>query len=402
MNARRNRHRGISSIYIVLIFFILFFFVSIGVDMGRVRVARNQLQTAADAASFAGAQGLPTANLDIAAGRAIAVAAENRTDGAPVDVDAAQDIEFGLYRITGRTYTPVGSAEPSGHVVVESDANAIKVTPKRLATRGNPIGLTFARVVGRSTFDVWTTATAVVLGGPTNFGIVGIDWIHGNGTQIMIDSYNPNLGPYHSQTPGNNGSIASNGPIELGNADVHGDVRPGVNQFVTQGPTSHVTGWTAPLDQPLVYPPATVPPGCTNLNNFRPPDGFHLAGGTLSSPLKYRCTNFDTNKTLYIDGAVEIYVEGNVRLRGASVVSGTIPANFKLFVIGENTSVELGGNSELFAHVYAPQSDVTIHGTPGFYGAIVGQNLELKGVCNLHYDESAPPINIPRRSMLVR
>ena len=93
---RRGERRGMSVLYIVLILIILIFFVSIGVDMGRVRTARSQLQTAADAAAFAGVQKLPSADHTLATNSAIAVAAANKADGTPVALQAANDIQYGL------------------------------------------------------------------------------------------------------------------------------------------------------------------------------------------------------------------------------------------------------------------------------------------------------------------
>ncbi|MGH7177871.1 MAG: DUF7305 domain-containing protein, partial [Tepidisphaeraceae bacterium] len=121
-----------------------------------------------------------------------------------------------------------------------------------------------------------------------------------------------------------------------------------------------------------------------------------------SPSIKYQCSNFSTKKTLTIvGGGVEIYVDGNVDLTGSTIINQGIPANLKIFVIGRH-HVDLGGSSKLYAQVYAPESDVTIHGTPGFYGAIVGKSLDFRGTCDIHYDESSPPIDLPWKATLVK
>lgn len=396
-----RRERGLSIIYVVMLLLILCFFVSIGVDMGRVRVAKSQLQTAADAAVLAGVQALPSADHDDAIDQAVEVAARNTVDGTAVTLWAGQDVEFGLYRVSTRTYTRVGDDEPGFSEVRPSAANAIKITAPRTAARGNPVNLLFARAVGRDTFDVVASATAVVTGGPTRFGIVGLDWVRANGNFAQIDSYDPSLGSYESQPRRHNGTVASNGNIDLGNGDVFGDARPGMTGELFQAPNSVVTGWTAPLDFPLVFPPPSIPAGTTNLGDYRPGKAAVLAGGTAENPTLYRASGFSTNKTLAITGAVEMYVTGDVDLRGASIVNSGLPANLKIFVVGSGF-VDIGGNSKLYAQIYAPKSDITLHGTPGFYGALIGKTLDIRGTSDIHYDESVAPLNSPRRSMLIR
>ena len=67
-----------------------------------------------------------------------------------------------------------------------------------------------------------------------------------------------------------------------------------------------------------------------------------------------------------------------------------------------NTSVDVGGNSELSAHIYAPLSDVRLHGTPGFYGWVIGKTLEMLGNSEIHYDESIPMVSGPYTITLVK
>jgi len=52
-------------------------------------------------------------------------------------------------------------------------------------------------------------------------------------------------------------------------------------------------------------------------------------------------------------------------------------------------------------HLYAPQSTVKIHGTPGYYGTIVGKTLQFIGTSNIHYDESVNPNAAPFVTVLV-
>src|SRR3954453_18283413 len=54
-----QRRRGLSMLYVVVMLTALIGFVSMAVDVGRVRLARTQLQTATDASARAAADSLP-------------------------------------------------------------------------------------------------------------------------------------------------------------------------------------------------------------------------------------------------------------------------------------------------------------------------------------------------------
>src|SRR5204863_6645175 len=106
--------------------------------------------------------------------RAAEVSAANLADTTPVLLNSS-DVELGLWRWNTHLFTPVGSVEAAtGHVVVTQDSNAVRVTPKRLATRNNAVNLHLARIIGRTRADVKASATAAITGGISNFGFVGI------------------------------------------------------------------------------------------------------------------------------------------------------------------------------------------------------------------------------------
>src|SRR4051794_2637202 len=178
---RRSRDRqGASIVYIGIMMFVICGFVSMGVDIGWIRVARNQMQTAADSATLAGALSLPDADSAAAKTKAIEFAHESSNDfaGSQVSMQTG-DIMLGLYWPPTKTFYPlVGqpSPLPDGYVVQESDCNAMRVLGNRTAARGNSLPLFFARIFGRTQIDVTATATAYVRGGPTggSYGIVGL------------------------------------------------------------------------------------------------------------------------------------------------------------------------------------------------------------------------------------
>jgi hypothetical protein len=234
-----------------------------------------------------------------------------------------------------------------------------------------------------------TDAVAYITGGPTRFGIVALDSYDSKGNKATIDSYDAAAETYTGAGGFNaNALLASNGDIDLGNGDVYGDARAGVGKSASLGPNAQVTGWRDNLDQALVYPPATVPADAVPLPSQSPvPAGTYVTdklGGDLT-----------------FSGAVKIYATGNVNLKGNKVLtSGNLPANLEIYVVG-NGKVDFGGNSTMYAHVYAPQSDVVIHGTRGYYGWLVAKKVTLKGTSDIHYDESIQDMT-PYRISLAR
>lgn len=403
-HSARLRHRtGVSIVYIaVLLTFVMFGIVSFAVDVGRIRVAKGQLQTSADAAAMAAALNLPLISLpapgnannvfdfddidDIAVG----IAADNiiTVDNQPVVLQPVNDIEYGVFNPTTRTFTVTarGNNLPGDP---RQNANAVRVTAHRLASRGTALGMTFARIVGKNTQDLNAVAIAYVANRvpPGHFGIVGLNSVGSNGNPGVIDSYRPQDGPYSAATARRNAHTASNGNISLGNGDVYGDCRPGVGKTLSQGPNSVVTGWKAPLDQPLVYPAPTVPGGAQTL----PLSGTIGTGGTIASPVVYTTSSASLPRAnkLTIAGAVKIYMTASTVNQDLSDYNppNKDPRYFRLYISGSG-NVSLNGNGKAYVEMYAPGVDVGMNGNTGWWGSIIAKSIDHKGGSGIHYDEN--------------
>lgn len=400
--ARRTQPRGLALVYVGLAIAVLFGLASLGVEVGRVRTAKAQLSTAADGAALAAVRSLPARDFAGAEATALAVGTANHCESAAITMVAAEDVEFGIYRLISRTYTPEGSTEPNGNLVTPQECNAVKVYTRRTAARGNPLNLTFARVVGHNTHDVMAIAIAFVRGGRTGAGIVGLDWVRMTGT-TMVDSYDTE--PYDPANPNANASVASNGDITMvGTCEIFGDAHPGVEGSLNATSNTTVTGWSAPLEEPLYFPPATVPAGVPNSGRLtiQAHDVITLAAGTYW----YTEIRMRSGGTLIIDPQVKIYVTGDIDLEGGTVTNPGTPADLEIYCVGAGHMVDLGGGGTLKAHVYAPESDVRMHGTGngsfGFYGWVIGKTLEILGNTQVHYDETLPMSDLPIRTMLVK
>ena len=358
--------------------------VSLAVDVGHARLVKNQLQNAADAAArFAGA-GMQT-GISTARSNAVIAAGNNTADGTPVILDPNIDVEFGTWDRSARTFTVLSGAAQSG-------ANAVRVTCRRTAARGNPVELTFGPAIGRSTCDVTAVAIALMGSGPP-FGVVGLNGIRMSGSST-IDSFNSSNGPYLPGTATANASVGSNGNITLsGAATVRGDARPGAG-MTTSGGT--VTGSTAPLTSALSEPAASAGSYVTTNNDanvaaYMSGGGFSLSGSqsAVMPAGTYYFTSFNMSgqSTLTLLGPVTIYVAGTVSLSGGVTTSNSIPANLNIQVT-TSASVTLSGATNYYVDLYAPQSRVSLTGGAQLMGSVVARFLTMSGGSSIHMDQS--------------
>jgi hypothetical protein len=106
--------------------------------------------------------------------------------------------------------------------------------------------------------------------------------------------------------------------------------------------------------------------------------------------------------------AVEIYVTGDTDIGGGLTNLNEDPTITVLqdgdtfilpsFVIyssydGAN-GVDIGGNTQLFASVYAPLTDVDVQGSGGLYGSVKGGTIDITGAGGIHYDEALSEVGI--------
>ena len=416
--AKPGRRRGVTLIWLAIILVALMAFAALGLDMGRVKLTQTELQTAVDGAARAAAWPIPELQFEEGVARAEGLMAANDAGGGPIGFDLEQDdMQYGIWWRTTRTFQPL-----SGDQLVM--ANAVAVRGWRASSHENALPMTFAAAIGVDTFDVGADAVARVRGGfggaAGSFGIFGRDWVQANGT-TRTDSYNSATGPYDPNSAGDGGGIGTNGWIEIiGTSDINGSARWGPDgdidpdDYLEIWPEADVTGWQAPLDEDIVFPPVTVP----NPYNNQPlidagiletkgkwKDGIVISGasevtipgGTPENPAIYYISTLqlNSNTVVTIDGAVEFYVYGPVDLTGSlTMLSGEgewpLPSNLKINVIGEGP-VEIGGGSALHAQIYAPEADVKIHGTGGefgLFGGVIGKTVDVLGNSAIHVDSS--------------
>ena len=391
----RARRRGLSVVYMVFVIVVLAAFVSLAVDMGRWRLAGTEVQVAADAAARAGADSLPTSTnavlnhsvesadlngiLDAANTAAGRETGERTNPGLELDTD--DDIEFGLWNPTANTFTKIVDKANTTGMDERRGANAVHVMGRRTEDRGNSIPLIFGPVIGVFHKDVEREATAYVTGGPDNFFFVGIDFVKSNGNKATLT-----------------GGVASDGDITPGNGDIIGDARPGRDGGkISTGPNSVITGWTAPLSYKLATDPRftirTVPVGTPAVPSGNNPT---LVGS--SDPHNPREYHGAVPSKFTLQGYVRIYVDTGTSLNLTPTIT-YVPAtndpkekSKRLEVNVTTTAITSystpNGNSQIYAHVFAPKMDFSLRGTADLTGWVVAKSITYKGNSTYTYDNS--------------
>ena len=125
---------------------------ALAVDLGMLLTAKDELQTAADAAALAGVKELAFGEFELARDRAVALAALNGALGEPVAIDREADVTLG-YWLYGESRLVAGVAQP----------NAVQVVARRLADQGTGVTTWFAQSLGVSQMDAGAEATAIAV-----------------------------------------------------------------------------------------------------------------------------------------------------------------------------------------------------------------------------------------------
>lgn len=307
----------------------------------------------------------------------------------------------------------------------------VRQLPAYSFKRGGPFFLAASAYSGYSARVVNCTTT----NNPTfSKGIVARFGINMNGNNVTVDSYDSGNtskstdGRWDPSKRGDKGDVASNdtitNTINVGNANIYGRVATGPNGTVYIGPNGRVgslnwhatgnngriePGWSTDdmnVEFPDVVLPAGsfgwVPPASTTLTS-----GDYRVAGNWSGQILIRS---NSNVRIRIDGAlnlsgqdgitieqnanVKIYLNGSSsQITGKGIINtaGT-PNQCYIFGTSNLRSLDIGGNGEMTAVVYAPYASMKLHGSGSgdqdFSGALVANDFTFTGHYNVHYDEA--------------
>ena len=348
-------------------------FVSLGVDLGRVQLAKTELRAVADAAARYAAKGIADGT---AVAKAQAVAAENRVDMQPLSLQAG-DVELGNW----------DAAQSPKFSSSRTPVNAVRVNARKLAARGTAVPTYFLRVLGVMNCDVSASAIATGGGTPAAFIALGNFAVKNN---LFVASYDSsvNVNPSASNHL-HNGMIGSNGSITAMNNEVVGVVvlGPSGTHNLTLGAPATVL--TQPIPTPTLdfgAAPATNPGGV--------PAALSVTGTMTLSAGVYHFTSIslDKNATLTFTGPATVYVDGSITYDGSGTIRayGSIPANLKIRQRGAGSVFggEKATDVTAIADIEAPQTDFQAKNSAHIRGRGVFNDIDAKNNAEFFYDES--------------
>ena len=222
---------------------------------------------------------------------------------------------------------------------------------------------------------------------------------------VITDSYDSSMGPYDPNTAGSNGDVGTNSTA-TGGVTVDGDiiingqvaVGPSVSDPTTVvtingGASATITGSPPLVSQSVAMPmPAVIIPAnltCTdatvNANKVR----------VLETAVGAYCFNNLTvlgGATLTADGPVKVYVTNYFHATGSTIIGD--PANpsylTMLMTAASQATIDgsMGGTTEFYGGIYAPNADIEIGGNAEVYGSVIAQEVVTSGTPHIHYDEA--------------
>lgn len=118
-----------------------------------------------------------------------------------------------------------------------------------------------------------------------------------------------------------------------------------------------------------------------NSLKIQPDDDFTLNAG------EYCVGDFSIAGILRVNGAVKIYVSGNVEIGGkAKINSDGTPGSLIIIAYGEGKTFKIDGNVQVKAAIYAMNPAVAISGSSEIWGSIAAKSVKAGGNSKIHYD----------------
>jgi Flp pilus assembly protein TadG len=439
----RPRERGMVMVIVVLLGFVLVGFMGLAIDGAFVLSAKQQLQTASDAAALAAARVVKLDGETGGAGNqflttrdaAIAIASSNKAASDAVIVDAnfpnaaEGDIVVGRWDMKAKTFTPTAVSP-----------NAVQVRARRASgSAGGPISMLFGSAFGAGATDVGTVATAVVmpkadplilvlnLTKPNSLMLNGTNWVDVSEGSVHVNSNNacgmhlvgtPLLSVQYAMIVGDacypGGTVTGS---VYGGADVLpdplADVLPDVpswNSFKSGMPTP--LGPNGKISTAGTYNPGLYPKGLDLQSTdkvFLNP-GYYMFGG-VGIDLKGGSFVTGNGVVLLIDKPGGVNVAGDEA--GMKLTPPTAPDFFKgasIFFHRQITapmSCKIGGGGlfQVEGIIYVPNSEVVLAGTPGKeIGAIIADQVSTAGTAGFYINGKGVPssADAPQFTFLVQ
>ncbi len=153
ISTKRARRKGAIAVLFLFLLIVLLAMIAFAVDIGYITLVRTELQSAADSSALAAASGY-FEDPNQARAYAKSYAEMHRAAGDNIDLVTNEDVQLGVWNETARTFSVL---PPGGEV----GANAIRVTTRVDASRGNSAQLFFAPLLG--TYESNVSASAIAM-----------------------------------------------------------------------------------------------------------------------------------------------------------------------------------------------------------------------------------------------
>ena len=339
---------------------------------------------------------------------------------------------------------------PQTRTLVAGSQYSVKFTSYTPLTITSTGSVTVAAIPATLTRVVQVVATSVPL---FTTALAAKYNITMSGNTVYTDSFdsgNPawsTNGQYVLNRASTNGDVASlYGFVNVGNADIHGDLYLGTNGSYGINNNGSISGkiykdfnvdfpdvvmpvpprggWRQDLPGGITNDSTTYTYGFTNANTQSGDSGYYSIPSHISSfsvyvgpNVKVRLqvtANSSTLKGLRVAGGTTdsgnlvIYSTGSsLTVGGNTRVDSGSATNFSLFGTTTTAAINLNGDSSFIGTIYAPSATLTLSGggksgdpthdhdhdndnnaNYGFMGASVSKSVQMNGHYNFHFDEN--------------
>ena len=259
---------------------------------------------------------------------------------------------------------------------------------------------------------------------PFEWGMLARNQLDIQGNPLCL-SYHSGNGPFGGTNVAHHCNIGATG-LRLdairggGAAQVFGDaaIIPGADVVANPAPF-----WTGILHRDLEadFPDVVVPRTDMTMPAINASTTIHVSGETyagtpgisLSGPRTLTIRGSGV-LTLYVNGDLDVgtpssityapdaggslrvrmFLDGDADIKG-DLNTGGLPENLQIYGTTNCTSIDCQANNNKSLAIYAPQARIDLSGTAIIQGAVVGDNIRLRGNFNFRYDEALANLTMP-------
>jgi len=200
--------------------------------------------------------------------------------------------------------------------------------------------------------------------------------------------------------PGGTVSVANNGSV--GDMAFHAANGSGIEAGAS---SANVNTWFPDVPAPFTNGGFGLPAGNVLYTYVFSSGNYKIGALSMSSSQSILIAGPGTT-TLYCDGGIsesgqsfiriavgaslKLYVNnGDIALTGGGVVNDTqLAINCSIYGMPQCNNVKTAGNTAFIGTIYAPEASVTLSGTSGYYGSVVGNDVTMSTGSGFHYDEA--------------